>query len=191
MQKTTAEDPIVIKRYCNRKLYNTNTSNYITIDELASLIKNGASISVIENKTDKDITSATLASIVLETEKKSNRRGSARVLESIIKRGSITDFLSTDHLKKEKKIEFNLDDLEHDILKEFNKRLSLNEIKKLLKMFNKYLNIVISRLRYNIEQTNKLESRKFITLKKHVVELESEIEDLKKRNIDDFDNWED
>lgn len=191
MRIATLEEPIVIKRYANRKLYNTNTSNYITIDELASLIKNGASIAVIDNKTNEDITSSTLASIVLETEKKVNRRGSARVLESIIKRGSITDFLSSDYSQKTKKIDFNLDDLEQDIVNNFIKKLNMNDIKKLLKIFNKYLNIVVSKLRYNIEKTRKLEARKIISLKKRVIELESEVESLHNRNMDTFEDWED
>lgn len=61
---------ILIKRYSNRKLYNTTVKKYITLDELAHLIRNGADIQVIDNDSGEDLTSITLTQIILETEKK-------------------------------------------------------------------------------------------------------------------------
>lgn len=61
---------ILIKRYSNRKLYNTTVKKYITLDELANLIRNGADIQVIDNDSGEDLTSITLTQIILETEKK-------------------------------------------------------------------------------------------------------------------------
>ena len=51
--------PVVIKRYQNRKLYNTNTSTYVTLESLANLVKAGNSLQVIDNKTKNDITNKT------------------------------------------------------------------------------------------------------------------------------------
>jgi polyhydroxyalkanoate synthesis repressor PhaR len=61
--------PIVIKRYQNRKLYDTRSKRYITLEELEELIKRGQDIKVIENSTGNDITAITLSQIIFELEK--------------------------------------------------------------------------------------------------------------------------
>jgi len=65
--------PVVIKRYRNRKLYNTHTKRYITLEEIDELIKEQEEIKVIDNTTGEDITSTTLSQIIFELEK--NRSG--------------------------------------------------------------------------------------------------------------------
>lgn len=60
----------VIKRYPNRKLYDTFNSKYVTLDDIRALIKAGHNVQVIDNKTKNDITNLTLLQIVFETEKK-------------------------------------------------------------------------------------------------------------------------
>lgn len=59
---------IVIKKYPNRRLYNTASSSYITLDDLFNLIKNGDSVQVVDAKTQEDLTSATLTQVILEKE---------------------------------------------------------------------------------------------------------------------------
>ncbi|MBS0236423.1 MAG: polyhydroxyalkanoate synthesis repressor PhaR [Proteobacteria bacterium] len=59
---------IVIKKYQNRRLYNTATSSYITLDELANLIKRGDDVVVFDAKTNEDLTRLTLTQIILEHE---------------------------------------------------------------------------------------------------------------------------
>ena len=61
--------PILIKRYANRKLYNTQTSRYITLKGIAELIEQGDDIGVIDNETGEDITSVTLSQILVDTER--------------------------------------------------------------------------------------------------------------------------
>jgi polyhydroxyalkanoate synthesis repressor PhaR len=61
--------PIVIKRYQNRKLYDTRSKRYITLEELEELIKRGQDIKVIDNSTGNDITAITLSQIIFELEK--------------------------------------------------------------------------------------------------------------------------
>ncbi|MFQ5457409.1 MAG: polyhydroxyalkanoate synthesis regulator DNA-binding domain-containing protein [Myxococcota bacterium] len=61
---------LLIKRYSNRKLYNTGESRYITLDELADLIKAGEHIRVVDNDSGEDLTSVTLSQILLENERK-------------------------------------------------------------------------------------------------------------------------
>ncbi len=59
--------PILVKKYGNRRLYDTGDSKYVTLDELASKIRTGADIRVIDAQTNEDLTQATLTQIVLET----------------------------------------------------------------------------------------------------------------------------
>ena len=60
---------ILIKRYSNRKLYNTSTRKYITLEEIAELLQAGEQVQVIDHKTDEDITTATLTQILAQQEK--------------------------------------------------------------------------------------------------------------------------
>ena len=59
----------VIKRYSNRKLYDTQESRYVTLEELEELIRAGREISVVDVSTGEDLTSVTLAQIILENER--------------------------------------------------------------------------------------------------------------------------
>lgn len=60
----------VIKRYANRKLYDTERSSYVTLEDLSLMIKAGDEIQVIDNKSGEDLTAVTLAQIIFESEKK-------------------------------------------------------------------------------------------------------------------------
>lgn len=60
----------VIKRYQNRKLYDTNQSCYVTLDEVGSLIQKGQEIKVIDNKDQSDITATTLLQVMFDKERK-------------------------------------------------------------------------------------------------------------------------
>jgi polyhydroxyalkanoate synthesis repressor PhaR len=60
---------VIIKRYRNRKLYNTQSKRYITLDEIEELIKDHVEVKVIENDTDNDITATTLSQIIFGLEK--------------------------------------------------------------------------------------------------------------------------
>jgi polyhydroxyalkanoate synthesis repressor PhaR len=62
--------PKTVKRYANRKLYDTERSCYVTLEDISSMIKAGDEVRVVDNKTGDDLTSVTLAQIIFETEKK-------------------------------------------------------------------------------------------------------------------------
>ena len=59
----------VIKRYANRKLYDTHESKYVTLDRIAELVRNGEEVKVLDNKSQKDLTKVTLAQIIYEEQK--------------------------------------------------------------------------------------------------------------------------
>jgi polyhydroxyalkanoate synthesis repressor PhaR len=62
-----------IKRYANRKLYDTRDSRYVTLDHIAAMVRAGDDVRVIDNTTRADLTTATLAQIIFEEEKKAPR----------------------------------------------------------------------------------------------------------------------
>ncbi|MPZ59222.1 MAG: polyhydroxyalkanoate synthesis repressor PhaR [Rhizobiales bacterium] len=65
-----SEDPVVIKKYANRRLYNTGTSTYVTLEDLATMVKQGEDFVVYDAKTGEDITRPVLAQIIFEQENK-------------------------------------------------------------------------------------------------------------------------
>jgi polyhydroxyalkanoate synthesis repressor PhaR len=80
------KEPKVIKRYTNRKLYDTVESRYVTLDEIAQMIKAGAEVKIIDNRSKEDLTSVTLAQIIFEEEKKRSQMPLG-VLREIIRHG--------------------------------------------------------------------------------------------------------
>jgi polyhydroxyalkanoate synthesis repressor PhaR len=77
---------VLIKRYANRKLYNTKTSRYITLKGIAELIEAGEDVRVIDNETGEDITSVALSQILVDHER-SNSTVSRTMLSELISRG--------------------------------------------------------------------------------------------------------
>ncbi len=64
------KDPVTIKKYANRRLYNTGTSTYVTLEDLATMVKAGQDFVVFDAKTGEDITRSVLAQIIFEQENK-------------------------------------------------------------------------------------------------------------------------
>ena len=77
---------VLIKRYANRKLYNTKTSRYITLKGIADLLESGEDVRVIDNESGEDITSITLSQILVDTER-SNRAVPVSVLSGLFQKG--------------------------------------------------------------------------------------------------------
>src|SRR5689334_1801232 len=63
-------EPVVIKKYANRRLYNTSTSSYVTLDDLSHMVKAGRDFVVFDAKSGDDITRAVLTQIIVEEEQK-------------------------------------------------------------------------------------------------------------------------
>lgn len=66
---TTSNEPLIIKRYGNRRLYNTATKSYVNYQELLDIIRGGRDIQVIDSSTKADVTKAVLVQLILEEEK--------------------------------------------------------------------------------------------------------------------------
>ncbi|MBI4366758.1 MAG: polyhydroxyalkanoate synthesis regulator DNA-binding domain-containing protein [Deltaproteobacteria bacterium] len=79
--------PRVIKRYQNRKLYDTSESCYVTLEDIAELIKQGDDVQILDNASKEDLTSATLAQIIFEEEKKQKHVLPLATFKNIIRSG--------------------------------------------------------------------------------------------------------
>lgn len=92
----TTPERVVIKRYANRKLYDTRASHYVTLQQIAEYVKAGDDVQIIDNTTKEDLTSVTLAQILYESERQRDpgdrrarslrdflREGRERLLESL------------------------------------------------------------------------------------------------------------
>jgi len=77
----------VIKRYSNRKLYDTQESRYVTLEEIEEMIRGGKEISVVDASTGEDLTSVTLAQIILENERNHRAALPSAFLHQLVKHG--------------------------------------------------------------------------------------------------------
>ncbi|HEU5047925.1 MAG TPA: polyhydroxyalkanoate synthesis repressor PhaR [Rickettsiales bacterium] len=75
---------VVIKKYANRRLYDTNTSSYITLDDLCTMVKNGVDFIVIDAKTEEDLTRQVLTQIIFDQESKGYSMLPIKFLRTII-----------------------------------------------------------------------------------------------------------
>ena len=80
-------DVRVIKRYANRKLYDTQHSRYVTLDQISEMIREGDDVKIIDNKSKEDLTSVTLAQIIFEEEKKQKSFLPLQTMRNIIQTG--------------------------------------------------------------------------------------------------------
>ena len=77
----------IIKRYANRKLYDTEHSRYVTLDQISEMIRNGDDVKIVDNKTKEDLTTVTLAQIIFEEEKKQRSFLPLAAMRNIIQSG--------------------------------------------------------------------------------------------------------
>ncbi len=88
MDTNAGAEARVIKRYANRKLYDTRESRYVTLQQIAEYVRVGEDVQIIDNKTKEDLTNVTLAQIVYEQERgKEPERNAARGLRDMIREG--------------------------------------------------------------------------------------------------------
>jgi polyhydroxyalkanoate synthesis repressor PhaR len=77
----------IIKRYANRKLYDTRESRYVTLEQISEMIRRGEDVKVVDNNSKEDLTSVTLAQIIFEEEKKQHSFLPLSALRNIIQSG--------------------------------------------------------------------------------------------------------
>jgi polyhydroxyalkanoate synthesis repressor PhaR len=89
------KDVRIIKRYQNRKLYDTFQSCYVTLEEIAQIIREGHEIQVIDNKSKNDITYMTQIQLLFDQERKSLKQGNTELLKRVIRseEGTLTGYI--------------------------------------------------------------------------------------------------
>jgi len=70
LPESPARPPVVVKKYANRRLYNTETSSYVTLEDLAAMVRQGRDFTVSDAKSGEDITRSVLTQIIVEEESK-------------------------------------------------------------------------------------------------------------------------
>ena len=93
-EKTEDPDVILIKRYGNRRLYNTETKSYVKYGDLAQIVRDGNDIKVIDSKSKEDVTKAVLIQVILEEEKNDSSVLPTEFLFQVLRsrEGSMQDF---------------------------------------------------------------------------------------------------
>src|SRR5204863_7089000 len=86
-QERAMPETRIIKRYANRKLYDTEHSRYVTLDQISEMIRNGDDVKIVDNKTKEDLTTVTLAQIIFEEEKKQRSFLPLGAMRNIIQSG--------------------------------------------------------------------------------------------------------
>ena len=82
--ETPAKPPVVVKKYANRRLYNTESSSYVTLDDLATMVRQGRHFVVYDAKSGDDITRSVLTQIIVEEEAKGRNLLPTSFLRQII-----------------------------------------------------------------------------------------------------------
>ncbi len=92
-----ADEVATFKKYANRRIYDTRSSQYITLDQLTAVIRQGQEVKVIDARTKEDVTAPTLTQIVLEQAKRKNALLPAPILHLIIRYGDnvLVEFFET------------------------------------------------------------------------------------------------
>src|ERR1041385_8213345 len=84
-ERTSSEGSVVIKKYANRRLYNTQTSSYVTLDHLCEMVKEGVDFEVRDARTGEDITRSVLTQIIFEEEAKGQSLLPIKFLRQLIR----------------------------------------------------------------------------------------------------------
>ena len=142
-------EPRIIKRYANRKLYDTQHSRYVTLDQISEMIRAGDEVRIIDNKSKEDLTSVTLAQIIFEEEKKQKSFLPLQAMRNIIQTGgdSIQQLVSEAQKrvsgafhKKDAEGDDELEaDVEAEVVEAEDKRAHVPHVPKTLREYREWL----------------------------------------------------
>lgn len=126
----------VIKKYANRKMYDTNDKRYVSMVQLSELIKQGEEVMVIDNRTGEDITTAIVSQLIGRDNKEKDKAVSSQLLMQLLRKGGGT---LTDYAKKYVSLWHGAFNMAEDEVTQLvnrlvkNKELSISEAGKLKK----------------------------------------------------------
>ncbi len=190
-----SDQPIVIKKYANRRLYNTATSTYVTLDDLAEMVKSGDDFTVQDAKTNEDITHSVLTQIIFEQEAKGENMLPVNFLRQIIRfygdsmQHVVPSFLnvSADMLAKEQ------DELRSAMGTSFNKapfdamenqvRQNMDMFKQAVSMFSPFVDPTSTMAKTEPEpekETTSSKSDEMESLREQLAQMQSQLNRLDK-----------
>ncbi|TNE71254.1 hypothetical protein EP331_09765 [bacterium] len=137
----------IIKRYPNRKLYDTLTKKYVSLDDVAFLIRNNEQVQVMDNESGLEITNQILTQIIFEEGKKGNSAIPAEVLHDMIRWGNTVIDRGVDQVMK------GVDKLVQDSLSKWIPRSNKEEIAQLEQKVQT-LEHLIEQLSVDVENKN-------------------------------------
>lgn len=179
----------IIKRYSNRKLYDTEDKRYITLEQIAELVRDGQDIKVVDNQTGEDLTTVTLSQILLEQEKRKEGKLPKSFFMDLVQRSStsVADFMRKNVLQyfdttflSEEKINENVDELVRagELPQDEAKQLK-DEIKSRSHTFKQRLDELIEKRVQDVLRSLSIPTKQEIEgLRARVEELTAEIERL-------------
>jgi polyhydroxyalkanoate synthesis repressor PhaR len=174
----------IVKRYQNRKLYDTEASTYVTLEDISKMIRDGEDVKVIDNKSKKDLTSVTLAQIIFEEQKKHREILPLAALRRIIQTGgeSIQDFVEKHIIPGVETVQSARDELAQYIERLVTRgAIPADEGKNLLRNFlansqkgiDEIQRLFDERVRQVVDRV-----RGYSSLQKEVAELEKKVAEL-------------
>lgn len=177
----------IVKKYQNRKLYDTKDSCYITLEDIAKMVKRGEEVKVIDNKTKNDVTSIILTQILVEQEKATKSILPLTMLRDIIQRGqgSLFDFIqryvvlgvnSTEEKSAEAERYINRLVDRGDLSKAEGKNLLKEVMDAPIKGQQEFDNFIGDRVSTLIRETTKINS-----LNDHIAALQDKIQSLEQK----------
>ena len=100
MTELEAKGPRVIKRYESRKLYDTAESKYVSLEEVATLVRNGVEVQIIDNATSDDVTAQTLTQIILEEGRSGRSVLPSSFMHDLVRRGERVVTSGVEHVQQ-------------------------------------------------------------------------------------------
>jgi len=172
----------IIKKYSNRKLYDTRSKSLVSLSQVAKFIEEGEEVEVVDHRTGEDITSLAMAQIVLSRELSKGGKSNLSLLRDLIRRGkrsvhelaSVAEELTAQGEERVKKVVADLVDRKK--LTKMEGRAILNNLMEGFRLRKKALEVYVEAILRR--RSNEASEREFGELKKRVNRLSKRIEEL-------------
>ncbi|MFH1874706.1 MAG: polyhydroxyalkanoate synthesis regulator DNA-binding domain-containing protein [Pseudomonadota bacterium] len=152
----------IIKRYQNRKLYDTQDSCYVTLEDISDMIKMGDDVEVIDNHTQEDLTAVTLAQIILEEQKKKTNALPINTFKQLIQSGgeAIKDIMQKTFVSGARELESVRNFVDGKVKPAVESIQQISHVQTELKSLHSKLNSLEQKLREHDQVIKNLSAKK-------------------------------
>jgi polyhydroxyalkanoate synthesis repressor PhaR len=175
----------VIKKYANRKMYDTDDKRYVSLAQLSELIKQGEEVMVIDNRTGEDITAAVVSQLIGRDNQEDDKAVSSQLLMQLLRKGGGT---LTDYAKKYMSLWQGAFNMAEDEVSQFvnrlvkNKELSIAEAGKLKKEIIGYTSTLKSWISDSIDKrVGEVMQSMNLATNDHLKVLSAKVDELSKK----------